>query len=205
MTWRPGLFDGRPLRIARVSFTGDLSFELSVDRSVGDILLHELLSAGDTLGARLIGVEALSALCMEKGYIMTGKDTDGETMPHDLGFSGPRTRKKAAFVGDRSLRSALAESPDRKQLTGLQVPEGALPLPVGAHIVEYREGRRFSVGYVTSSTFSPALGRPVALGLVEAAASRTGQMLAAWHMGEEVPVMLAPPTAFDPEGSRLDA
>jgi sarcosine oxidase subunit alpha len=203
MTLRETRLGDTPLRVARVSFTGDVSFELSVRRSKASALWPPLLAAAERHGAAPIGIEALSILRAEKGYIMIGKDTDGETMPHDLGFGIPRQKKKTAFIGDRSLHSAKANEARRKTLVGLAVGTGESALPTGAHVVEGTPPR--SVGYVTSSYDSPTLGHPIALGLVENGTTRIGESISVWHMGETRTATICGPCAFDPEGERLHA
>lgn len=194
-TWRD-----TPLRIARVSFSGDLSFELSVRRSKAGDLWQALRDAGATP----IGLEAMSVMRAEKGYIMIGKDTDGETMPHDLGFTVPREKKTAAFVGDRSLHMDVANDPARKQLVGLAVPEGAPMLPIGAHVVT--DGATpTSQGYVTSSYESPTMGRAIAIGLVEKGHARMGDTVKVWHLGKTREAVITSPAFFDPDGERLHA
>ena len=126
ITWQ-----GLPLRVARVSFTGDRSYELSVPARHGPDLYAALEDARTVVGATWVGLEAVMILRAEKGFILVGKDTDGETMPHDLGFAAPRAKKTAAFIGDRSLHSPKANAPGRKQLVGLTVAGGAA-LPTGA-------------------------------------------------------------------------
>jgi sarcosine oxidase subunit alpha len=203
MTLRETRFAQTPLRIARVSFTGDLSFELSIRRSKAADLWAALVVAATPHGAAPIGIEALSILRAEKGYIMIGKDTDGETMPHDLGFGVPRQKKTTAYIGDRSLHSDKANGAQRKQLVGLAVDAGDTALPTGAHLVEGTPQQ--SVGYVTSSYNSPNLGHPIALGLVENGAARHGETISVWHMGETRKATICAPCAFDPKGERLHA
>lgn len=203
MTLHQTAFAGTPLRIARVSFTGDTSFELSLRAAKAADLWAALVAAGADHGAGPIGIEALSLLRAEKGFIITGKDTDGETMPHDLGFGAPRQRKKAAFVGDRGLHTEAANAPDRRQLVGLAVPEGSPALPTGAHLVTGDKPR--SEGIVTSSYVSPTLDRPIALALLARGAARHGEVLRVWHMGQVRAATVTPPCALDPEGGRLDA
>jgi sarcosine oxidase subunit alpha len=176
---------------------------MSIRRSKASALWQPLLAAAERHGAAPIGIEALSILRAEKGYIMIGKDTDGETMPHDLGFGIPRQKKKTAFIGDRSLHSAKANEARRKTLVGLAVGNGESALPTGAHVVEGTPPR--SVGYVTSSYDSPSLGHPIALGLVENGTARIGESIAVWHMGETRTATICGPCAFDPEGERLHA
>ncbi|MDM8164562.1 2Fe-2S iron-sulfur cluster-binding protein [Roseovarius sp.] len=204
MSLRETSWQDTPLRLARVSFTGDTSFELSIRASKAPALWSALLDAAKPLDAGPIGVEALSILRAEKGFLMIGKDTDGETMPHDLGFTAPRQKKSTPFVGDRSLHTDKANAPDRKQLVGLTVPAGAPPLPTGAHVVTDDEIPR-SLGYVTSSYLSPTLGRPIALALLENGTDRMGDTITAWHLGETRQATVTAPCALDPEGARLDA
>ena len=111
-------------------------------------------------GGGLLGLEGLMILRAEKGYIVVGKDTDGTTMPHDLGIAGPRDLRKDEYVGKRSLFTPAANDKGRKQLVGLSVARGEAPLPTGAHVVEGAGKARRSLGYVTSSYASPSLGRP---------------------------------------------
>ncbi len=90
MAFATAMFDGAPLRVARVSFTGDRSYELSVPASRAAPLRARLAEKLPAFGGGLLGLEALMILRSEKGYIVIGKDTDGTTMPHDLGAAGPR-------------------------------------------------------------------------------------------------------------------
>lgn len=204
MTHQVAVFEGAPLRIARVSFTGDTSYELSIRTSQAALLYRAIMAAGTALGAVPIGIEALSILRAEKGFIMVGKDTDGETMPHDLGFGVPRQKKTTAFVGDRSLHTDKASNPTRKVLVGLKTPKGAPAIATGAHIFSDSAPRR-SIGYVTSSYDSPFLGMPIALALVEHGTERVGQEVILWHQGVEHPATLCPPCFLDPDGGRLNA
>ncbi|WP_299606149.1 FAD-dependent oxidoreductase [uncultured Tateyamaria sp.] len=207
MSLRLCTFEGAPARVARVSFTGDTSFEVSVQNISASALWNKAVAIGAPLGAGPVGAEALTVLRAEKGYILAGKDTDGETMPHDLGFAAPRLRKTAAFVGDRSLHSDTANRADRKSLVGLTVGPLEDPLPIGAHVVETSgsDGGVKSIGYITSSYHSPTLGQPVALALVSGGAEAMGKRVDIWHMGQTRFAAIASPCAFDPEGARIDA
>ncbi|MEM7722847.1 MAG: 2Fe-2S iron-sulfur cluster-binding protein [Pseudomonadota bacterium] len=204
MTLRFGTFRDAPARIARVSFTGDLSYEISVRPRQAPALWSAVRRLGEPLGAGPIGVEAVSILRAEKGYIMIGKDTDGETMPHDLGFGAARLRKKAAFVGDRSLHSAKANAGDRKSLVGLRVPADAPALPTGAHAIDGGD-KPVSRGYVTSSYHSPNLGHPVALAIIENGLNRMGETVDIWHNAERRRAVICSPCFFDKDGDRLHA
>ena len=141
----------------------------------------------------------------EKGFIVIGKDTDGTTMPHDLGVTGPRNSRTDEYIGKRSLFMPVAANPRRKQLVGLGVAAGEAPLSTGAHVTTSAGRARRSQGYVTSSYFSPSLGRPTVLGLVEAGLSRMGETVSVYHLGAERRATITDPVALDPEGQRLHA
>jgi len=205
MAFVTGVFEGAPLRAARVSFTGDRSYELSVPVSRARALRARIVAALPAFGGGPMGSEALMILRAEKGYVIVGKDTDGATMPHDLGVSAPRQQRKDEYIGKRSLFLPVAEDRERKQLVGLDVGGGEALLPTGAHVIEGVGKTRRSLGYVTSSYMSPTLGRPVAMGLVSDGTARMGQTLAVYHLGAERRVRIAPLVALDPEGKRLHA
>ncbi|HVI88309.1 MAG TPA: 2Fe-2S iron-sulfur cluster-binding protein [Dongiaceae bacterium] len=193
-----GRFGRRPARIARVSFTGERSYEVSVPAA----LATELWEKARQVGAAPLGIEALNILRAEKGYIYVGQDTDGETMPQDLGMAGPRDKRQDAYVGDRSLLTPAAQAKGRKQLVGLAAA-GSAPLPAGANAVDSSVGRKRSLGYVTSSYFSPELGRPIALALIEDGFARMGETLRLEHLGQVSDGRVVPSCFLDPEGARL--
>jgi sarcosine oxidase subunit alpha len=196
-----GRFEDGPLRVARVSFTGDRSYELSVPARRAEALRARLAARLPAFGGGWIGLEALLILRAEKGFILVGKDTDGLTMPHDLGWPAPREKRADEYFGRRSLFTPEASREDRKQLVGLAI-DGTEPLPTGAHLVP-AEGPRRSLGYVTSSYASPTLGRPVALCLLERGRARMGETVSAFHLGETRAATVCAPCALDPEGARL--
>ncbi|CDX14026.1 Sarcosine oxidase alpha subunit [Mesorhizobium plurifarium] len=205
MTIAAGRFAGDEVRIARVSFTGDRSYEISIRADRAEALWARMQQEGRAFDAVLLGLESLMILRAEKGYIVIGKDTDGTTMPHDLGVAGPRTKRAGEFVGKRSLFTEAGDSADRNQLVGLALREGEAPLATGAHGVEKRDGRLRSIGFVTSSYQSPTLGRPVALALIERGAARHGETIDVQHLGVVRQAAIVAPCAFDPEGRRLHA
>jgi sarcosine oxidase subunit alpha len=205
MSFATGEFQGAQARVARVSFTGDRSYEISVPASRATILWETITRVGREMDAVLLGSEALLILRAEKGYIVAGKDTDGTTMPLDLGVSGPRDKRQSEYVGKRSLLTENAVRADRRQLVGLTVPAGEVQLPPGAHSIEQSDGRRRSTGFVTSSYVSPTLGRPIALALVERGRARIGEEIELIHLGKAHHAVIAELCSFDPEGGRLNA
>ncbi len=189
------------MRIARVSFTGDCSYEISVSARAAAALWQRIVTTGRDFGLALQGVEALAILRMEKGLIFVGKDTDGTTMPHDLGFAAPREKKQVEFVGKRSLFTETASRPDRLQLVGLAC-QGA-PLPVGGHATA--PGQPASQGYVTSAAHSPTLGKPIALALIAGGLGRMGEEVEVYHLGQRRRATICPGCFVDPNWERLNA
>jgi sarcosine oxidase subunit alpha len=206
MGYAEGRWNGRTVRVARVSFIGERSYEVSVPASLGGDLWQE----ARRLGAIPMGVEALSVLRLEKGFIIVGADTDGETMPHDIGVGGPRNRRNDAYVGDRALFTEDALRGNRRQLVGLSALADRV-LPPGAHAVSSDGKDRRSFGFVTSSAMSPVLGKPVALGLVENGRARLGETLDLEHFGYKRTggsrhrAKIVAPCFLDPDGVRLHA
>ncbi|MEZ2329342.1 sarcosine oxidase subunit alpha family protein [Mesorhizobium sp. RCC_202] len=200
-----GRFGGEDARITRVSFTGDRSYEISIRADQAGALWARMRQEGRAFDAVLLGLESLMILRAEKGYIVIGKDTDGTTMPQDLGVAGPRAKRTGEFVGRRSLFTEAANNSDRNQLVGLAVHEGEAPLATGAHGVEKIDGRLRSIGFVTSSYRSPTLSRPIALALIERGAARHGETIDVQHLGVVRQATIVAPCAFDPEGRRLSA
>lgn len=198
-----GQFQGLQVRITRVSFTGDRSYELSIRADRALDLWRVLKDAGRAFDAVLLGGEALMILRAEKGYIVVGKDTDGRTRPMDLGVKGPFEKRKGEYLGRRSLHLPAVKDQAR-DLVGLEslTPD---PLPLGAHVVETVAAKRQSRGFVTTSHFSPNLNRPIALGLVAGGSTRMGEIVTLYHLGQTVAARIAPVCALDPEGRLLDA
>ncbi len=188
-----------PLRIARISFTGDQSYELSVPLPHGPALHARLDVALNAVDGRWIGLEAVMILRAEKGYIVIGKDTDGLTMPHDLGWGGPRDIRGDEYLGKQSLFTEAAMAADRRQLVGLSTTN---VLPTGAHLVPL-DGPCRSLGFVTSSYQSPNLGRPIALALLEGGTAMQGAEIGVFHNGDVQRARVTQACTFDPEGERL--
>jgi sarcosine oxidase, subunit alpha len=198
-----GRFGSDPVRVTRVSFTGDRSYELSIRSDRAGPLWSRLKKEGHELDAVLLGLEALTVLRAEKGFIIIGKDSDGMTRPMDLGVSAPLTKKTSEYVGKRSLFTQEAGKPDRRQLVGLELVDGDRPLATGSHAVEAAASGIRSMGYVTSSYFSPNLNRPIALALIERGASRHGEIIEIQNLGLRQRARITKTCAFDPKGERL--
>jgi sarcosine oxidase subunit alpha len=181
MAIRDGQVAGIPTRIARVSFSGELAFELHVDGRRG----RELWDAVDAVP---YGTEAMHVLRAEKGYPIIGQETDGTVTPQDLGLDWLVSKTKPDFVGKRSFARPDTSRPDRRQLVGL-LPEQRLD-----------EGAQLGgEGHVTSS-YLDLDGRPFALALLRRGRERTGETV----LADGVRCVVTSPVFYDPEGARRD-
>ncbi len=139
---------------------------------------------------------------LEKGFIHVGADTDGTTLPQDIGMARGLDKKPTHFVGRRSLFRDAGRDPDRMQLVGLVSTDGNARLPVGAHIVARRVPETRD-GFVTSSGYSPTLRQPIALAMLRRGSARLGEKLRLRHLGVEVEAEVVKTPFFDPTGDRL--
>ncbi|MEX2650022.1 MAG: glycine cleavage T C-terminal barrel domain-containing protein, partial [Alphaproteobacteria bacterium] len=193
---------GVPARVARVSYTGEAGFEISVPAGHAESLWDHLLALGAPDGIAPIGLEALMILRMEKGYILIGVDTDGNTEPQDLGMAGPLRSRTVDFVGRRSLMRPDSRRADRLQLVGLAV-EGDAALPAGAHVLGPGPKGERSIGHVSSGAFSPTIGHAIALAAIEGGRGRMGEAIAVFSRGARYRARIVSPTFYDPAGARL--
>jgi sarcosine oxidase, subunit alpha len=203
MTFRDGEVAGIPARVARVSFTGELSYEILVDGRRALELWEAVLAVGDSFGIAPYGTEAMHVLRAEKGFVIVGQDTDGTVTPDDLGMGWIVRKDDSDFIGRRSLRRADTARPDRKQLVGLLSDER---ITEGAQLVEEDTGRipMPMIGHVTSSYRSPTLDRPIALAMVERGRERTGRTVFAPSPDRTIAAEIVSPVFVDPEGTRHD-
>ena len=184
MTYRDARVAGMEARVFRISFTGELSFEINVPGDQGLAMWEAVMAAGAKHGITPYGTETMHLLRAEKGFIIVGQETDGTVTPHDLGLDWAVAKSKD-FIGRRSLTRADTRRADRKQLVGLLPADPRDVLPEGAQITEVDvalpRGHGSKpipmVGHVTSSYLSPNLGRSFALALVRSGRSRMGAEL----------------------------
>jgi sarcosine oxidase subunit alpha len=198
---------GVPMRLFRVSFTGELGFEVNVPADFGPAVWQAVWDAGQAHGITPYGTETMHVLRAEKGYIIVGQDTDGTVTPDDAGLGWAIGKNKPDFVGKRSLERPAMTSPQRRQLVGLLTTDPQVVLEEGAQVMA-QPGARVparAVGHVTSSYYSAVLGRSIAMGLILRGRARVGQTLYVPVAGGDVPVQVASPVFYDPEGRRLHA
>ena len=212
MTWRDGEVAGVPARLARVSFSGELAFEVHVAGWHGRHVWEALLEAGRPFGITPYGTGAMDVLRAEKGFVIVGQDTDGTVTPDDLGMSWIVNLRKGDFVGRRSLRRADLVRPDRRQLVGLLPADGDVLLQEGAQLVAAEHAGAAPpvpmLGHVTSSYRSAVLGRSFALALLSGGRERFGSTVYARTGGgtarSAVAATVTAPVFYDPEGARRD-
>jgi len=200
MAIRDGEVAGIPARVCRISFSGELAFEVNVDGRLGLELWEALYAAGEPT---VYGTETMHVLRAEKGYPIIGQDTDGTVTPQDLGMDWIVSKTKADFIGKRSFSRPDTSRPDRKHLVGLLPVDPAALLAEGAQLVA-EPGSRSMVGHVTSSYRSAGLGRTFALALVQGGRDRMGEIVHAPLASPPLAAEIVPPCVYDPEGERRD-
>jgi sarcosine oxidase, subunit alpha len=196
---------GIPARIFRISFSGELSYEINVPADHGLALWERLIEAGLPWGITPYGTEAMHVVRAEKGYVIVGQETDGSVTPIDLG-QGALVSPNKDFLGRRSLARSDTARADRKQLVGLLPDNPDDILPEGAQLVAQPGGAPPApmIGHVTSSYFGARLGRSFALALVEAGRLRHGEPVWAPLPDRIIAARICPPVFYDPAGRRRD-
>ncbi len=191
-------------QVARVSFSGELAFEVSVPWDLGATIWSSVLSAGERFGIMPYGLETLQVLRSEKGYIIVGQDTEGTTTPYDAGL-GWLVSKEKDFIGKRSFARPALKAPDRPQLVGFLPDEPKDVLPEGAGLVSKVSAPPMEIhGHVTTSHWSETLGRSFGLAMVKGGRARHGEKLYAPLEDRVVPVTLVDPVHYDKKGERRD-
>jgi len=210
MTFRETeLASGIPARICRISFSGELAFEINVPGWYGRSVWEDVFAAGQEFGITPYGTETMHVLRAEKGYPIVGQDTDGTVTPQDAGMEWIVSKQKD-FVGRRSYSRADNVRADRKHLVGLLPVDRTTRLPEGSQVIEAGPAladRPIPVpmlGHVTSSYHSVALERPFALALIKGGRDRIGEVLVAPVGDQLVEVEVTSPVLYDPEGTKRD-
>jgi len=208
MTWRDGTAIGVPARVFRISFSGELGFEINVPANYGQAVWDAVWAAGEPYGITAYGTETMHILRAEKGFIIAGQDTDGSVNPMDFGMHGLLSKKKD-FVGKRSLSRPDAVREDREQFVGLvTVDDPAELLPEGAQLVDNPDAESAPKpvplqGYVTSSYYSATLGHSIALAMVKHGRERMDDVLYAPQAdGRVIQCRITSPVFYDPKGER---
>ncbi|HEY4844887.1 MAG TPA: 2Fe-2S iron-sulfur cluster-binding protein [Candidatus Dormibacteraeota bacterium] len=206
MAIREGETGGIPVRLHRITFSGELAYELWTPSWYGLALWEAVMAAGEPLGITPYGTEAMHVLRAEKGYVICGQETDGTVTPQDLGMSWIVSKKKA-FIGQRSHRRSDTARADRKHLVGLLPIDGEELLPEGAQLVLEQNGPAGvkMVGHVTSSYRSATLGRTFALAMLQSGRERFESTVYAPLNGHVVAATVTEPIFYDKENVRRDS
>ncbi|HXA26664.1 MAG TPA: sarcosine oxidase subunit alpha family protein [Acetobacteraceae bacterium] len=204
MSVREGRMCDVPARLFRVSFTGELGYEINVPADYGKAVWDAVIASGASHAITPYGTETMHVLRAEKGYIIVGQETDGTVIPADLGLDWAIGKAKPDFVGKRSLTRPDMLRPDRKELVGLFAPE---LLEEGVQIVADPNASVPvpMLGHVTSAYWSETLRRPIALALLAGGRARVRQTLYAHMPGGSIAVRVTTPVFYDPQGARLHA
>ena len=210
MSWQDATLGGISARIFRISFTGELQYEINVPWHYGASLWDAVMAAGAEFDIAPYGTETMHVLRAEKGFIIVGQETDGTQTPYDLGLDWAVSDKKD-FIGRRSLKRPDCTRSDRKQLVGLVPEERDADIPEGTQLVAVGKGSDTPPvpmeGFVTSSYVSPTLGGRFCLALVRGGRQRYGEVIeAAIKNREDRPVRMniCDPVMYDKEGARRD-
>ena len=205
MDWADGELGGFKVRVYRISFSGELSYEIAVDASHGRAFWDALLAVGSDLGVMPYGTEALHIMRAEKGFIMIGDETDGTVIPQDLGLNWAISKKKEDFLGKRAQERSHMADPNRWKLVGLETVDGSV-LPDGAYAVgegTNANGQKNMIGRVTSTYYSPTLNKGIAMGLVHNGPDRMGEVLSfPGTDGKTYEAKIVDPVFYDKEGEK---
>lgn len=207
MAWQEGQIAGFDARVFRISFSGELSYEIAIPASQGLAFWEAVYDAGQEFGLMPYGTEALHILRAEKGFIIVGDESDGTVIPQDLNMSWAVSKKKTDFIGKRAHQREDMLRADRLKLVGLQSLDGSV-LPESAYILgegENQYGRQKMQGRITSTYHSPTLGYGIAMALIEGGTTREGEVVNVGNLGREtIPARIVDPVFYDKEGAKQD-
>ncbi|MBK0326200.1 sarcosine oxidase subunit alpha family protein [Rhodobacteraceae bacterium F11138] len=203
-----GKVAGLDARLFRISFSGELSYEINVSSDCGAALWNRLLDHGAPMGLIHYGVESMGVMRVEKGLFVVGREADGRMTADDLGLGRMASRKKD-YIGAQAQRLPGVTGAGRRQLVGLRPVDAAQTIPRGASIIaaDAPDGPAPPIGHVTSQVFSPHLKSSIALAAIEDGRARMDtQVLAAGPLeGRRVAATIVDPVFIDPQGERLHA
>jgi sarcosine oxidase subunit alpha len=211
MSFREGTVADVPARIMRISFSGELAYEVNVPANAGRGVWEALMAAGEEFDITPYGTETMHVLRAEKGYIIVGQDTDGSMTPFDLGMGGLVAKTKDC-LGKRSLTRSDTAKEGRKQLVGLLTDDPSFVLPEGSQILPHGVNGPAAnqvadspvpmLGHVTSSYYSPILKRSIAMAVVKGGLGKMGDKISVDLNGKSMAATIASPVFYDVEGVR---
>ena len=206
MSFKNSTINNINCRIMRISFTGELSYEINIEAKYGKSLWEKCIDVGKDFNITPYGTETMHLLRAEKGFIIVGQDTDGTMTPVDLQMDWIVSKKKYDFIGKRSLYRSDTIKEDRKQLVGLLTEDPKEILEEGAQIVSDISKKPVEMlGHVTSSYFSPNLNKSIALAVVRNGKKMKGQKLIVPMENKNINVIVSDSIFLDKENKRLNA
>ena len=209
MEWRDGNIADVAARVFRISFTGELSYEVNVSANYGHHVWEKLIEAGAEFNITPYGTESMHVLRAEKGFIIVGQDTDGSMTPADMNMDWVIGENKSfSFIGKRSLRRSDSVRANRKQLVGLKTIDPLTVLPEGSQIVNDPEQAipMDMQGHVTSSYYSANMGRSIAMAVIKGGADRMGDIVYCPSAdGTNAAAQIVSHVFYDPAGERQNA
>ena len=206
MDWRDGTVAGVAARVFRISFTGELSYEINVSANYGRHVWEKLIEAGAEFDITPYGTESMHVLRAEKGFIIVGQDTDGSMTPADMNMDWVVGKNKTfSFIGKRSLERSDSLRDNRKQLVGLKALNPNSVLPEGSQIVnDPKQAIPMAMqGHVTSSYYSANMGHSIALAVVKGGLNRMGDTVYCPAAdGSVIAAEIVSSVFYDPKGVR---
>jgi sarcosine oxidase subunit alpha len=205
MASKTGTIGDIECRVNRISFSGELAYEVNIPANHGRFMWEQLMQAGEQFDITPYGTETMHVLRAEKGYVIVGQDTDGSVTVEDLGLGWALSKTKDDFIGKRSLSRPDTVRKDRKQLVGLVTEDPQTVIPEGAQLVNDPKAPMPvpMVGHVSSSYFSACCGYSIALALVKGGHHRMGETVyAPLSNGRVIKAEITDPVFYDKEGAQ---
>jgi len=206
MDWKAATVMGVPARIFRISFTGELSYEINVQANYGMRIWEAVMDKGAAFNLTPYGTETMHILRAEKGFIIAGQDTDGSVHPYDLGMGWAVSQKKPfSFIGKRGMAREDCVKEDRKQLVGLMTVDPKKVIPEGSQAVDDPKQAipMTMLGHVTSSYYSACLGHSIAMAYIRNGHKRMGETVFYPQAdGSAIEATICSPIFLDPKGER---
>ncbi|MFT5505807.1 MAG: sarcosine oxidase subunit alpha [Gammaproteobacteria bacterium] len=204
---RAGKIGDIECRVNRISFSGELAYEVNVPANYGRFMWEKLMEAGKPFNITPYGTETMHVLRAEKGYVIVGQDTDGSVTVDDLGLSWAISKTKQDFIGKRSLVRPDTIRKDRKQLVGLLTEDAKTVIPEGAQLVENPQAALPipMIGHVSSSYYSACCGHSIAMALVKGGHSRMGETVyAPLASGRVIKATITDTNFYDKDGEKAN-
>ena len=196
-----GRLQGLDVRLYRVSFTGELAYEINVRAHAASELWNALMERGQPHGIQPFGIDSLLLMRLEKGFLHIGTDTDGTTVPDDVGWGKVAANKRSDYIGKRSLWLAEHRRADRLQLVGLKSPTNMV---VGSHL-RFIDSSEKTDGWVTSAGRTVMGDEPIALAMVRGGRERMGATVNVHDCGSVTQATVVAAPFYDPAGERMNA